>query len=127
MVDFGRNAKAPQFGRYGSDSSDTIAFNDQPRSLDHRRRNRPSGHGPRLPDRVDRPVPPTTKFIARRARKLRNDQGPVSGIMSLAWAFAVERVTGIEPALSAWEPLRSRPSPSLTWHSWVPQVTANAP
>ena len=25
------------------------------------------------------------------------------GIMSLTWAFGVERVTGIEPALSAWE------------------------
>ncbi len=24
-------------------------------------------------------------------------------MMSLAWAFVVERVTGIEPALSAWE------------------------
>ena len=23
--------------------------------------------------------------------------------MALAWAFVVERVTGIEPALSAWE------------------------
>ncbi|MFF5262218.1 hypothetical protein ACFY4C_25050 [Actinomadura viridis] len=42
-------------------------------------------------------------LIARRARKPRNDQGPVLGIMSLAWAFGVERVTGIEPALSAWE------------------------
>ncbi len=30
--------------------------------------------------------------------------------MSLAWAFVVERVTGIEPALSAWESNRSRPS-----------------
>jgi hypothetical protein len=25
------------------------------------------------------------------------------GILMLAWAFVVERVTGIEPALSAWE------------------------
>jgi hypothetical protein len=33
----------------------------------------------------------------------RNDQGPVFGIMSRTWAFGVERVTGIEPALSAWE------------------------
>ena len=39
--------------------------------------------------------------------------------MPLAWAFAVERVTGIEPALSAWEadvlPLnytRAAPGPS---------------
>ncbi|GII85298.1 hypothetical protein Ssi03_32880 [Sphaerisporangium siamense] len=26
------------------------------------------------------------------------------GMCFLAWAFGVERVTGIEPALSAWEP-----------------------
>ncbi|MFD8558342.1 hypothetical protein ACFV1N_13770 [Streptosporangium canum] len=32
-----------------------------------------------------------------------NDQGLGLGIMSLARAFCVERVTGIEPALSAWE------------------------
>ena len=30
-------------------------------------------------------------------------QEPRSAIMSLTWAFVVERVTGIEPALSAWE------------------------
>jgi hypothetical protein len=28
---------------------------------------------------------------------------PSAGIMSLAWAFGVERVTRIELALSAWE------------------------
>jgi hypothetical protein len=35
----------------------------------------------------------------------------------LAWAFKVERVTGIEPALSAWEVtagLRVRPAGTLT-------------
>jgi hypothetical protein len=30
-------------------------------------------------------------------------QGPGSGTVVLTWAFVVERVTGIEPALSAWE------------------------
>ena len=30
-------------------------------------------------------------------------QGPVSGSVALTWAFTLERVTGIEPALSAWE------------------------
>jgi hypothetical protein len=32
----------------------------------------------------------------------RNDQGPGQENL-LTWAFAMERVTGIEPALSAWE------------------------
>ena len=30
-------------------------------------------------------------------------QGPGSRTLVLTWAFVVERVTGIEPALSAWE------------------------
>ena len=30
-------------------------------------------------------------------------QGPGSGTVVLTWAFSLERVTGIEPALSAWE------------------------
>ena len=42
-------------------------------------------------------------LIARRAVTIVNQQGPASGTMALTWAFAVERVTGIEPALSAWE------------------------
>jgi hypothetical protein len=35
----------------------------------------------------------------------------------------VERVTGIEPALSAWESDRSEPLTALTWTSDVPLVT----
>jgi hypothetical protein len=30
-------------------------------------------------------------------------QKPRYGTVALTWAFGVERVTGIEPALSAWE------------------------
>jgi hypothetical protein len=40
------------------------------------------------------------------ARKINNDPGKIkaqAGQPSLTWAFAWERVTGIEPALSAWE------------------------
>src|SRR5579859_2019622 len=40
------------------------------------------------------------------ARKINNDSGTIkaqAGESSLTWAFVVERVTGIEPALSAWE------------------------
>jgi hypothetical protein len=35
----------------------------------------------------------------------------------------LERVTGIEPALSAWESDRSSPLTALTWTSDVPLVT----
>jgi hypothetical protein len=39
----------------------------------------------------------------------------------------VERVTGIEPALSAWETNRSGPLTALTWTSDIPLVTATDP
>ena len=46
--------------------------------------------------------------MAQAPSVARNDEGPGPVIMSLAWAFALERVTGIEPALSAWEPYKVR-------------------
>ena len=42
-------------------------------------------------------------LIARKAVTTVKQQGPVSGSVALTWAFTLERVTGIEPALSAWE------------------------
>ena len=42
-------------------------------------------------------------LIARKAGTTVKQQGPGSGTVVLTWAFALERVTGIEPALSAWE------------------------
>ena len=42
-------------------------------------------------------------LIARKAATAVKQQGPGSGTMVLTCAFRVERVTGIEPALSAWE------------------------
>src|SRR5262249_1439371 len=39
----------------------------------------------------------------------------------------VERVTGIEPALSAWESDRSGPLTALTWATDVPLVTVMHP
>jgi hypothetical protein len=42
-------------------------------------------------------------LIARRAATPVKQQSPGSQIMTLTWAFGLERVTGIEPALSAWE------------------------
>jgi hypothetical protein len=41
--------------------------------------------------------------------------------------FSVERVTGIEPALSAWEVNRSEALTALTWVSDAPLVAVMAP
>jgi hypothetical protein len=35
---------------------------------------------------------------------------PWLGRCCLTWAFELERMTGIEPAYSAWEPARQRPT-----------------
>jgi hypothetical protein len=42
-------------------------------------------------------------LIARKAAVRVKQQGPGSRTVVLTWAFGLERVTGIEPALSAWE------------------------
>ncbi len=42
-------------------------------------------------------------LIARKAATTVKQQGPGSRTLVLTWAFVSERVTGIEPALSAWE------------------------
>ena len=42
-------------------------------------------------------------LIARRAATTVKQRGPGARTLLLTWAFVVERVTGIEPALSAWE------------------------
>jgi hypothetical protein len=41
--------------------------------------------------------------MARRAIQLLNDRRPRARNLLPTWAFTLERVTGIEPALSAWE------------------------
>ena len=54
------------------------------------------------------------------ARKINNGLGMIKAqgrIIVLAWAFVVERVTGIEPALSAWEVERPWLPVPLTWQS----------
>jgi len=48
---------------------------------------------------------------------------PASWDITLEWA-AVERVTGIEPALSAWESERNRPSSRLNCQLVQPVVAA---
>src|SRR5215831_6212765 len=45
----------------------------------------------------------------------------------LTWGFMVERVTGIELALSAWESDRSEPLTALTWAADTPLVTVIGP
>ncbi|GAA4078843.1 hypothetical protein GCM10022214_41360 [Actinomadura miaoliensis] len=46
--------------------------------------------------------PNRTPLARRPLRARRKDQDPDRDVL-LTWAFGVERVTGIEPALSAWE------------------------
>jgi hypothetical protein len=48
-------------------------------------------------------------------------------LSGVSWGFIVERVTGIEPALSAWESDRSRPLTALTWATEAPLLTVIAP
>jgi hypothetical protein len=45
----------------------------------------------------------------------------------LTWAFVVERVTGIEPALSAWESVRFGLLWGLTCGAGCPWVTVRDP
>src|SRR5215831_16737174 len=65
--------------------------------------------------------------MARGLTKPRERSRPRPEIHPLAWAFTLERVTGIEPALSAWESDRSGPLTGLTWTSDAPLVTAMNP
>ena len=51
----------------------------------------------------------------------------MSLIMPLSWAGEWERVTGIEPALSAWESDRSGPLTAPTWAPDAPLVTVRDP
>jgi hypothetical protein len=51
---------------------------------------------------------------------------PSLGKGALSWGFAVERVTGIEPALSAWEVERLRLNGRLTCRSgWTGVAVAD--
>src|SRR5262245_30154710 len=61
--------------------------------------------------------------------RLRRIDGPGTGKQRrpLTWGFVVERVTGIEPALSAWESDRSGPLTTLSWAPDVPLVTVRDP
>ena len=48
-------------------------------------------------------VRPNGTPMAREVIDVGMGEGPGVGRTSLAWALSLERVTGIEPALSAWE------------------------
>jgi hypothetical protein len=62
-------------------------------------------------------------------RRLRGPDGPGARDQRepLTWGFTLERVTGIEPALSAWESDRSGPLTALTWATDAPRVTVIDP
>jgi hypothetical protein len=48
-------------------------------------------------------------------------------LSAVSCGYTVERVTGIEPALSAWESDRSGPLTALTWAAGTPRVTVMNP
>jgi hypothetical protein len=50
-----------------------------------------------------KPRPANGTLMARPLDRRHQSKGPSAGIVSLAWAFGLERVTRIELALSAWE------------------------
>jgi hypothetical protein len=57
-----------------------------------------------MPTRTTRPGPLANgTLMARRPVNPRNDRRPSVRKTSPTWAFTMERMTGIEPALSAWE------------------------
>ena len=49
------------------------------------------------------------------------------GTRALVWAFAGERVTGIEPALSAWESVLSELLHGLSCEAGCPLVSVRTP
>ena len=76
--------------------------------------------------------PRHTGCSARCRLMARGDQQDTNGrepgrTYPLTLRFVVERVTGIEPALSAWESDRSGPLTALSWASDTPLVTAMNP
>jgi hypothetical protein len=94
-------------------------------------RHQAAGHGeshpappPTNPGR-SQPSPPVPTCQDSQARdRLRDFNGPDARghRESLTWGFVVERVTGIEPALSAWEVHRSAPLFSVTCGAACPPV-----
>ena len=71
--------------------------------------------------------PPTTRangtLMARRRLRGFYGRGTRDQREPLTWDFTLERVTGIEPALSAWESDRLGPLTALTWALDAPLVT----
>ena len=62
-------------------------------------------------------------LIARMGLWLAVDRTAPPMLSALTLGFVVERVTGIEPALSAWESDQSEPLTELTRATDVPRVT----
>jgi hypothetical protein len=55
------------------------------------------------------------------------EQGPVNENLSLPGSSSLERVTGIEPALSAWESVPFGPIYDLTCGAMGPRATVSTP
>ena len=66
-------------------------------------------------------------LIARTGLWVAVDRTAPPMLSRVSCAFSVERVTGIEPALSAWESDRSEPLTALTWAVDAPLVTVMDP
>jgi hypothetical protein len=73
----------------------------------------------------------TGTLMARGRLRSFHEPGARDQREPLTWDFTLERVTervtGIEPALSAWESDRSGPLTSLSWASGAPLVTVMNP
>ena len=66
-------------------------------------------------------------LIARRWLWAAADRKLLPRLSGMGCGFFVERVTGIEPALSAWESDRSGPLTALSWAVDAPLVTMMDP
>jgi hypothetical protein len=62
-------------------------------------------------------------LIARTGLCVTVDRTALLMLSGVTWGFSVERVTGIEPALSAWESDRSGSLSALTWEADAPPAT----
>ena len=66
-------------------------------------------------------------LIARTGLWVAAERRALPKLSGVSCGFVVERVTGIEPALSAWESDRSGPLTALTWESGIPLATVMDP
>jgi hypothetical protein len=88
----------------------------------HRRRNEPDGR-----DRASRSREPIGHGAGTRTQERIVIMDAPAPNVALMCGFSLERVTGIEPALSAWEVHRFPLPGPLTWRPWRSRVTVVDP